>query len=41
MGNIPDEYDAEEEYISALEDGFVLNGMTPLEEVEEALGIAF
>ena len=41
MGNILDEYDAEEEYISALEDGFVLNGMTPLEEVEEALGITF
>ena len=41
VGNILDEYDAEEEYISALEDGFVLNGMTPLEEVEEALGIAF
>ena len=37
VGNILDEYDAEEEYISALEDGFVLNGMTPLEEVEEAL----
>ena len=41
VGNILDEYDAEEEYISALEDGFVLNGMTPLEEVEEALGITF
>jgi len=41
VGNILDEYDAEEEFITALEDGFVLNGRTPLEEAGKALGIEF
>lgn len=41
VGNILDEYDAEEEYIQVWEDGFVLNGLTPLEEAADALGIEF
>ncbi len=41
VGNILDEYDAEEEYITSVEDGFVLNGMAPLEETADALGIEF
>jgi len=41
VGNILDEYDAEEEYITACAEGFLLNGMAPLEDVEEALGISF
>ena len=41
VGNILDEYDAEEEYILALEDGLVLNGLTPLREAADALGIEF
>lgn len=41
VGNILDEYDAEEVYITVHEDGFVLNGMTPLDEAAQALGIEF
>ena len=41
VGNILDEYDAEEEYIAAVEGGFLLKGRTPLEEAAEALGIEF
>ncbi len=41
VGNILDEYDAEEEFILVQEDGFILNGMTPLEEAAQALGIEF
>lgn len=43
VGNILDEYDVEEEeYISAMSDGsFFLGGMAPLEEVGEALHLAF
>lgn len=41
VGNILDEYDAEEEFILVQEDGFILNGMTPLEEAAQALDIEF
>lgn len=42
MGNILDEYDEDEDFISLREDGTVLfDGMTPLEDVSEALGIEF
>ncbi len=41
VGNILDEYDAEEEFISVQEDGFLLNGMTPLSEAAQALEIEF
>lgn len=41
VGNILDEYDAEEEFIQTLEDGFVINGSTPLGEAAQALGIEF
>ena len=41
VGNILDEYDAEEEFILAQEDGFILNGLTPLDEAAEALKIEF
>ena len=41
VGNILDEYDSEEEFITVLEDGFLLNGRTPLEEAEKALDMEF
>ena len=41
VGNILDEYDSEEEYIVSSEDGFLLDGLTPISQVEEALGIEF
>lgn len=42
VGNIMDEYDVEEELISTLSDGsYVVKGMTPLDDIEEVLGIAF
>lgn len=41
VGNILDEYDAEEEYIVPSEDGFILDGLTPLEEIGNALDIEF
>ncbi len=41
VGNILDEYDSEEEFITAVEDGIILNGRTPLKEAGEALGIEF
>lgn len=42
VGNILDEYDVDEEYIVPSEDGFYLmNGMTPLEDVEKTLNIEF
>ena len=40
MGNIQDEYDEEEEYISTAGDGvYIFNGMTPLEEVVKTLAL--
>lgn len=42
VGNIMDEYDEEEEFITAMEDGsFVMNGLTPLDDVMETLDIEF
>ena len=42
VGNIMDEYDEEEEFITPLEDGsFSMSGMTPLEDVTAALSIRF
>lgn len=42
VGNIFDEHDEEDVFIEKKADGsFVMNGMTPLEEVGEALGIDF
>ena len=40
VGNIQDEYDEEEEYISTAGDGvYIFNGMTPLEEVVKTLAL--
>ncbi len=42
VGNIQDEYDMEEEDIVELPDhSFIIRGVTPLEDVEEALGVSF
>ena len=41
VGNILDEYDAEEEYIVPSEDGFILDGLAPLEEIGNVLDIEF
>jgi len=39
VGNLQDEYDDEEEQIVTADKGFILDGLTRLEEVEEALQI--
>lgn len=39
VGNILDEYDDEEKYVTHLENGYLLRGLTPLKEVEETLGL--
>lgn len=42
VGNILDEYDVESEYIEEKgNDEYVIEGMTPLEELEERFGISF
>ena len=42
VGNIQDEYDEDDIYIEDQPDGsFIARGMTPLEELEEKLGIEF
>jgi putative hemolysin len=43
VGNIMDEYDEEEEYIEATsnEDEFIIEGKTPLEDLEEKFGLTF
>lgn len=42
VGNILDEYDEDEDYISKRDDGtFIFDGMTPLDDVAGALGIEF
>ena len=43
VGNIMDEYDEDEEYIEETEnaDEYIIEGITPLEELEERLGIIF
>ena len=42
VGNIMDEYDEEEEFITAREDGsYVMSGLTPLEEAAQVLEMEF
>ncbi len=42
VGNILDEYDVDEQYIVPLgNDSWTMSGMTPLDEAQEAMGIAF
>lgn len=41
VGNILDEYDVDEEFVVQTADGYVMNGMTPLEDVAETLQIEF
>lgn len=42
VGNILDEYDEDEEYISRRDDGsFIFDGLAPLDEVGEALNVEF
>ena len=42
VGNIQDEYDEDECFIIPDEDGsYRMDGMTPLEDVAQTLGIAF
>ena len=42
VGNIMDEYDEEEKFITAMEDGsFLMSGLTPLEDVMETLDMEF
>lgn len=42
VGNILDEYDADEEYVvKSGEHDYIMDGMTPLEEVADTLGIKF
>lgn len=42
VGNILDEYDEDEQFIVPMGNGaFIMQGMTPLEEAQEALGIEF
>lgn len=42
VGNIMDEYDVDEEFIVHLgDDGYIMNGMTTLDEVTDTLGIEF
>ncbi len=42
VGNIQDEYDDEQAFIDdASEDAWVMEGLTPLEEIEDKLGITF
>lgn len=39
VGNILDEYDDEEKYVTHLDNGYLLRGLTPLTEVEEILDL--
>ena len=42
VGNILDEYDEEEEFITPAGNGaYLMNGLTPLDDVMDALGIEF
>ena len=42
VGNILDEYDEEEEFITPTGDGaYIMNGLTPLDDVMDTLGISF
>lgn len=41
VGDILDEYDVEERMVQPLKNGYLMRGMTPLEDAEEILGISF
>lgn len=42
VGNIMDEYDEEEDFVTAMEDGsYIMSGLTPLDDVMEILDIQF
>lgn len=41
VGNILDEYDVDEQYIIASDHDWMMSGMTPLDDVQDELGIAF
>lgn len=41
VGNILDEYDVDEEFVVSSKDGYIMNGMTPLEDVADTLDIEF
>lgn len=41
VGNILDEYDVDEEFVVPTKDGYLMNGMTPLEDVADTLDIEF
>ena len=41
VGNILDEYDEDEQFIVRTEQGWIMNGMTPLEDVQDELKITF
>lgn len=41
VGNILDEYDVDEQYITRIGEDLTMTGMTPLEEAQKALGIEF
>lgn len=41
VGNILDEYDVDEQFITRSENAWTMNGMTPLEDVQEELQIEF
>lgn len=41
VGDIMDEYDEEEKFIQPLRHGYLIKGMTPLEDVEELLSLEF
>ena len=41
VGDILDEYDVEERMIQPSKNGYLMRGMTPLEDAEEILGISF
>ena len=41
VGNILDEYDSDEEYVVPLQDGYLMDGMTKLDEAADTLGIEF
>ena len=41
VGNIMDEYDQDQSYITSMGDAWYMSGLTPLEEISERLGIDF
>lgn len=41
VGNILDEYDVDEEFVVQSKDGYIMSGMTPLDDVADALDVGF